>query len=96
MLSFYEHNKAAEDSKKANGHLHDATGRGSNYVDVPPAPVRDPIEVSVICYKPRPGERRVEFAEVGYRPVEQHPRFDLDYAADDSEGTSARSPSPIV
>mmetsp|Transcript_48215 Transcript_48215/g.90308 ORF Transcript_48215/g.90308 Transcript_48215/m.90308 type:complete len:372 (+) Transcript_48215:40-1155(+) len=76
--SWYEH-------KRVSGYL--ATGRPdyANGIDVPPDKQNLLLEAYVVCYKPRDGERKMEFEEVGAKPVQKHPRFYLDYAADGSE-----------
>ena len=49
-------------------------------IDVPVKPMSQLMAAAAVCYKPRPGERAVEFKEVGSTPVETWPRFDLDFS----------------
>ena len=59
--------------------------------DVPPVtlPLRTQYPSFVICYKPRDGERRVEFEEVSELPVSKHPRFNLAFDQPRSEALAA-------
>ena len=83
VLVFYEHSTATRGSISASGHQNNESG--SNFADVPQVPVTDSFTVCAVCYRPRPGERSVPFQDVGFAPVEAHPRFDLDFDAPGSE-----------
>jgi len=80
VLSFYEHNPPTS-GKTSTG------SKDPNYrLDVPPTPWTDLYETYVICYRPSRGERQVPFEEVGTKPVQDHPRFDLEYSKNPSRG----------
>ena len=61
--------------------------RTSNVLDRTPYlwPGTSEFNSFVICYKPRRGERRVTFEEVGQLPAELHPRFELRFDLPGSE-----------
>uniref|UniRef100_A0A7S3NQX1 Methyltransferase type 11 domain-containing protein n=1 Tax=Aureoumbra lagunensis TaxID=44058 RepID=A0A7S3NQX1_9STRA len=64
---------------------------GSTDLDTPPVPI--PLNLLlptfVVCYKPRLNERIVSFQEVQSLPVQQHPRFYLDFSMPMSERISS-------
>mmetsp|Transcript_10731 Transcript_10731/g.36441 ORF Transcript_10731/g.36441 Transcript_10731/m.36441 type:complete len:200 (+) Transcript_10731:164-763(+) len=72
--------------------------RETNVVDVPHLdwPGRGKAMSFGVCYKPRPGERRMQWVEYGMLPSELHPRFQLDFAARHSEAPSTQQEVVLV
>lgn len=65
--------------------------RKQNVLDRTPFiyPGRAAFNTFAVCYKPRPGERRVPFVEVGQLPTELFPRFEVRFGATGSEHSGA-------
>ena len=74
--------RSGYDHHAQNGENKDGV-RNHNVLDRMPYiwPGRSEFNSFVICYKPRRGERRVLFEEVGHLPAELHPRFELRFDA---------------